>query len=200
MFKYIFTFGLTSGYGNLTPTTSGGRVLCIFYAFFGIPLTILLLQLIGEKLLHGEQVLVTAFERRFLKREETPRYLNEKCFFLGLLVLVIILTTSAAIHMKTDEWTFLEGFYCFFITYTTVGFGDFIPGRNGTAAHLASRIIFIIIGLVAMSNVLNALAGFSDTAKLFGRLRAYCESRKKLRIVKVDDAVGTELNDEMKSE
>ena len=29
--------------------------------------------------------------------------------------------------MHTEDWAFLEGVYFWFITYTTIGFGDFVP-------------------------------------------------------------------------
>ena len=38
------------GYGNLAPSTSSGQTFCIFYALIGIPLMLLLLGGIGEKL------------------------------------------------------------------------------------------------------------------------------------------------------
>ncbi len=38
------------GYGNLSPSTGNGRLFVIFYALIGIPLLIVFLAVIGEKL------------------------------------------------------------------------------------------------------------------------------------------------------
>ena len=173
---FIFFF---PGYGNITPVTTGGRVLCIFYAFFGIPINILFLQLVGERMLQVEQHLVTRFEATFLNKEGVPKFLNEKCSLLGFVLLVILLLISARTQKAIDDWTFFEGFYAYFITYTTVGFGDLIPGdKVRSPGHTTVRVIFIILGLAAMSNVINALVKCTECLRWFTRLTARCGRNK----------------------
>ena len=131
-------------------------------------------------MLCGEQYLVTKFETRCLKREGSPKYLNEKCSLLGFLLLLIFLLSSAGIHTDIDGWTYFEGFYAFFITFTTVGFGDFIPGTTGgkmASPNIIARVIFIILGLAAMSNVINGLANCSEMAEFFRQLKTRCGKR-----------------------
>ena len=53
-----------SGYGNLYPTTDGSRVFFCFYAVVGIPLTLVTMVGIGEKL-NG---LATRFEERLSRK------------------------------------------------------------------------------------------------------------------------------------
>ena len=189
----MFFLILSPGYGNITPVTTGGRVLCIFYALFGIPINILFLQFVGERMLYGEQRLVTRFEKRFLKREGEPKYLNEKCSFLGFVLLVILLLISARTQKAIDNWTFFEGFYAYFITYTTVGFGDLIPGDNPKSAwHTAVRVTFIILGLAAMSNVINALVKCTECLHWLTTLTARCGRNKS-----TDKPVETERSGEL---
>lgn len=160
-------------------------MLCIFFALFGIPINILFLQLIGERLLLGEKYLVTKFERKCLKREGVPQYLNEKCSFAGVLLLVILLVTCAGIHTVIDGWTFFEGFYAFFITFTTVGFGDLIPGTvdgKREKGNIVIQVIFIVLGLAAMSNVINGLVNCSEAGDLFRKLTARCGRRSSVEV------------------
>lgn len=45
-----FSFFQTTGYGNIAPRTEGGKIFCILYAIFGIPLFGFLLAGIGDQL------------------------------------------------------------------------------------------------------------------------------------------------------
>ena len=177
--------------------TTGGRVLCIFYAFFGIPINILFLQLVGERMLQLEQHLVTRFEARFLKKEGVPKYLNEKCSLLGFVLLMILLVISARTQKAIDNWTFFEGFYAYFITYATVGFGDLIPGdKVRSPGHTAVRVIFIILGLAAMSNVINALVKCTECLRWFTKLTArYGRNKSADRPVETEGNGGLELTE-----
>ncbi|XP_022782616.1 potassium channel subfamily K member 9-like [Stylophora pistillata] len=158
--SFVVQLVTTVGYGNITPVTTGGRVLCIIFALIGIPINIIFLQLLGERMLRSEHFLVMKFEQGCLKREGAPKFLNEKCSFVGFLLLLIILFAGAGCQMEMENWTFFEGFYAYFITFTTVGFGDLIPGsmiRGSPNAKITVSILFIIMGLAAMSNVINGL-------------------------------------------
>ena len=160
-------------------------MLCIFFALFGIPINILFLQLIGERMLHGEKYLVTKFETKCLRRESVPQYLNEKCSFVGVLLLVILLMTCAGIHKVIDGWTFFEGFYAFFITFTTVGFGDLIPGTvegKMERPNTVIQVILIVLGLAAMSNVINGLVNCSEVGELFRKLTARCGRKRSVEV------------------
>ena len=61
-------------------------------------------------------------------------------------------------------WTFLEGFYFSFITLSTIGFGDFVPGdavlsgdsEDGNA-QLAIACLYLVIGLAILSMAINLM-------------------------------------------
>ena len=69
------------------------------------------------------------------------------------------------IFCNWEGWTFLEGFYFSFITLSTIGFGDFVPGDAvlGTEgsedgnAQLAIACLYLVIGLAILSMVVNLL-------------------------------------------
>ena len=147
-------------------------------------------------MLRGEQLLVTKFEASCLKREEAPKYLNEKCSLMGFVLLMIMLLTGAITAVHTDNWTFFEGFYAYFITFTTVGFGDLIPGGGPTKspANTAIRIIFIIIGLAAMSNVINGLLNCKECVESIKRLKARFGRKQSVDKPETKDNSGMELN------
>lgn len=149
----IFFFNLWLGYGDFSPATSLGKGLCVVYAFFGIPITILLLRFIGQQMLRGERSLITAIEKRCLGRNGTPSALNKKCFLFGFVYLLLLLLGGAAAQMKAEGWSYGDGLYFYAVTFTTVGFGDLLPQK---AKYIT--VPFILLGLTAISNLLHAAA------------------------------------------
>lgn len=53
------------GYGNLSPSTAAGRIFCILFALFGIPLNLVVLNKIGQLMLLGVQHCARCLEEVF---------------------------------------------------------------------------------------------------------------------------------------
>lgn len=152
-------------------------------------------------MLTGQQILITRFEKGCLKIDGKPKFLNEKCAFLGFLLLLVFLLLGAGIQTKIDEWTFLEGFYAYFITFTTVGFGDLIPGHSRSnsrhQAHMAYRVTMIILGLAAMSNVINSIVKSHEYEKLYTKLRERFRRTASVENSEQNDDGGEEMTDKV---
>lgn len=133
-----------------------GRILCVLYALCGIPITILLLKLLGQYVMRGQRSLITAFETRCLGRRGPPSRLNEKCLALCFIELLLLLFTVAAAQMLAEDWSFTECLYFYVISSTTVSFGDYYAqhGRYIT-------ISFIFLGLTAVSSILHAASSLT---------------------------------------
>ncbi|KAM8945341.1 potassium channel subfamily K member 5 [Pelodytes ibericus] len=117
----------TIGYGNIAPKTSAGRLFCIFYGLFGVPLCLTWISALG-KFFGGRAKRLGVF---LTKRGVSLRKAQITCtaifIFWGVLVHLVI---PPFIFMKTEGWTYIEGLYFSFITITTIGFGDYVAGVN----------------------------------------------------------------------
>lgn len=105
--------------------TVGGKVFVIFFAFFGIPLAGIFLGGIGSNI----HCVVDKIETdHFSKNHPNIEKHFKRCLipFVGLAFCFFI---PAIIFMVIENWTYLDSLYYCFITLTTIGFGDFVPGK-----------------------------------------------------------------------
>ena len=114
-----------SGYGHLSPSTSGGQTFFIFYAIIGIPLCATMLIGLGERLSRPYKSLERTRDfTRYHKAEKLVRMI-----VFTLICFVIFSIIPAVIIMRFEEWNFVESWYFTIVTLTTVGFGDKVPGN-----------------------------------------------------------------------
>ncbi|CAH2256250.1 potassium channel subfamily K member 5 [Pelobates cultripes] len=117
----------TIGYGNIAPKTPAGRLFCIFYGLFGVPLCLTWISALG-KFFGGRAKRLGVF---LTKRGVSLRTAQITCTAIFIIWGVLVhLMIPPFIFMKTEGWTYIEGLYYSFITITTIGFGDYVAGVN----------------------------------------------------------------------
>ena len=148
----------------MTPRTVGGQLFCVFYAFFGIPLTGLMLKSIGERIMDLIDACFHAIDKRVLQRD--VRSTNVRTSILLFMIMTLMIVVLAALAVCYEGWSFFEGVYFAFITLSTIGFGDLVPshptqkfGQDDTQHyHVALFVLvtffYITIGLSVVSSVL----------------------------------------------
>ena len=62
----------------------------------------------------------------FLLRKAEPKHVKRKTFFVANALVIIILVLASVSSIYLENWSFLEGLYAWFITFTTIGFGDYV--------------------------------------------------------------------------
>lgn len=162
-FSFVTQLVTTIGYGNITPVTDGGKVFTMFFALFGIPITILMLSTVGEEMLNCQKYVIKKVETGWLNRSDVS-YLEVKCLITSFaIILLVVLVGAVTTDRQYQDWSFLDSFYCWFITFTTVGFGDFIPFHRMADLKLTAFAIYILFGLCAMANLLNIVGEFASS-------------------------------------
>lgn len=86
----------------------------------------LALKTTGELLASSVKYLVLKTETIILKRTE-PKHVTKKTFFVASTLMVFLFISTSASAVYLENWTFIEGLYAWFTTFTTIGFGDFVP-------------------------------------------------------------------------
>ncbi|KAJ6661288.1 hypothetical protein lerEdw1_015425 [Lerista edwardsae] len=161
-FFFAGTVITTIGYGNVAPSTEGGKIFCILYAIFGIPLFGFLLAGIGDQLgtIFGKGI--ARVEKVFRKKQVSQTKIRVISTILFILAGCIVFVTIPAVSFKyIEEWSALDSFYFVVVTLTTVGFGDFVAGGNAEIPYrewYKPLVWFwILVGLAYFAAVLSMI-------------------------------------------
>ncbi|XP_051908119.1 potassium channel subfamily K member 10a [Hippocampus zosterae] len=132
-FFFAGTVITTIGYGNIAPSTEGGKIFCILYAIFGIPLFGFLLAGVGDQLgtifVKSIAKVEIMFRNKHNQISQTKIRLASTLLFI-LAGCILFVTIPAVIFKHIEGWTALESTYFVVITLTTVGIGDYVAGGN----------------------------------------------------------------------
>ncbi|XP_069879938.1 potassium channel subfamily K member 5 [Dipodomys merriami] len=146
----------TIGYGNVAPKTSTGRLFCVFYGLFGVPLCLTWISALGKFFGGRAKRLGQFLTRRGVSLRKAQITCTAIFIVWGVLVHLVI---PPFVFMVTEEWKYIEGLYYSFITISTIGFGDFVAGVNPSANYHALYRYFvelwIYLGLAWLSLFVN---------------------------------------------
>ncbi|XP_006871609.1 PREDICTED: potassium channel subfamily K member 6 [Chrysochloris asiatica] len=155
-----------TGYGYTTPLTDAGKAFAVAFALLGVPATMLLLTASVQRL----SLLLTHKPLSWLtlRRGWDPRQ-AARWHLLVLLVLVVtvcfLVPAAVFIHLE-EAWSFLDALYFCFISLSTIGLGDYVPGETPgqpyQALYKVLVTVYLFLGLVAMVLVLQTFRHLSD--------------------------------------
>lgn len=179
---YSGTVYTTIGYGDLAAVTVCGRICTMIYAMIGIPIVINILndwgnvlfylldcfwQSIGRSLVQRVRTKLRRRQMQSLEEgsmDKTPLMEtssttnnSDEAQPIPLLLVIIVLffwmTQCVAYFAYLENWTLFESVYFFFISMTTIGFGDFTPNHSVAVGG----IVFILGGLSVVSMCINVI-------------------------------------------
>ncbi|XP_029543706.1 potassium channel subfamily K member 10-like isoform X1 [Oncorhynchus nerka] len=163
-FFFAGTVITTIGYGNIAPSTEGGKIFCILYAIFGIPLFGFLLAGIGDQLgtifvksvLRVEKI----YRQKHKQISQTKIRVTSTILFIiaGCIVFVGI---PAVIFKHIEGWTTLDAIYFVIITLSTIGIGDYVAGGDRKIEYMKwyKPLVWfwILVGLAYFAAVLSMI-------------------------------------------
>lgn len=133
------------------------------YALFGIPLTILLYQSVGDIINAFFAFLIRRVKRR---TGNLARVRNLELGMLDGILIAVYFSVGAATFSILEGWLYLDSLYYCFITLSTIGFGDYVALQKHNdhmshTAYLALWVTFIMLGLAVISSGLNLFIRFT---------------------------------------
>ncbi|XP_068436622.1 potassium channel subfamily K member 5a [Clinocottus analis] len=172
----------TIGYGNIAPKTPKGRVFCIFYGLFGVPLCLSWISELGKffggRAKHLGQYLT--------KKGFSLRKAQFTCTAIFLLWGVLVhLVLPPFVFMSQEGWSYVEGLYFSFVTLTTIGFGDLVAGVEPNTEYPTLYRYFvevwIYLGLAWLSLF------FNWKVRMVIEAHKALKKRRKLRKLSLDE-------------
>uniref|UniRef100_A0A914XIE7 Potassium channel domain-containing protein n=1 Tax=Plectus sambesii TaxID=2011161 RepID=A0A914XIE7_9BILA len=150
---YASTVFTTIGYGNLACKTFAGQLMTIIYALIGIPLTLVVLNDIGQLLFRKLTLAYVFFLRKKAswkgeESKELPKEINLPLWIAVAIILVYALVCGGLIAIAEENWTYFDGMYFMFVSVCTIGFGDVMPSDPHDTLKMG---IVFLIGLSLIS-------------------------------------------------
>lgn len=128
IFKPSQIFSLLLGYGHVTPLSKAGKCFCIVYAILGIPLTLMLLTALVERLMIPSTYVLDIMTSKFNQLSEFTIRVLHLLFVFSVLLMFFLFIPAAVFDTLEEDWDYMDSIYYCFISLTTIGLGDYIPG------------------------------------------------------------------------
>lgn len=196
------------GYGHSTPNTSIGKFFCIIYILFGIPVSLIMFQSVGERLNGFLNYLIKKIKLinfRFYKFKHKNASNKDLIIAESMLTLLLVLSASYVFSVY-EEWSYFDAIYYSFITLTTIGFGDFVPlQKNNYLRHnpiyVAFTIFFITTGLTILASSTNLLVlylvNINSEENLRKRIRLKMKKQEQMQKMLIGDVISTVNNQDV---
>ncbi|XP_036428537.1 potassium channel subfamily K member 1a [Colossoma macropomum] len=160
----------TTGYGHTVPLSDEGKAFCILYSVVGIPFTLLFLTAVVQRIM----VFSTRRPVDYVQR----RWALSKSLVAGVHAGVLAIITMSCFFLipaivfsvLEEDWNFLESFYFCFISLSTIGLGDYVPGEGYNQKfrqlYKVGITVYLLLGLIAMLVVLETFCELQQLKKL----------------------------------
>ncbi|CAF0727131.1 unnamed protein product [Rotaria sp. Silwood1] len=196
-FYYVTVVLALIGYGHAIPNTFAGRAVTIAYALIGIPMWLIMIQSVGERLNSLIRFVLKYIKRKFQKRRE-PQITAMELLTCEALLTVLTVATGSYVFHRCENWRYFDAFYYCLLTLTTIGFGDLVPMQKNDYEsvgwlYILFCIMFILTGLtiVASSGNLLILRFVETNTKRCQHERYEMEERRRQQVRVIGDVISS---------
>ena len=116
---------------------------------------------------------------------------TKKALVTLALILAVWLLSALLFTLSSEGWNFWIGFYCAFVTYTTIGFGEYVPGDLRHKSMLL--MLLVLVGIVFFAELLSICQTVAQNSKkaISGAVKVHAlhhESEKEEALQRVPGA------------
>ncbi|CAL1537731.1 unnamed protein product [Lymnaea stagnalis] len=152
---FASTVVTTIGYGRVTPLSDAGKAFCILFAILGIPLTLVLFTACVERLMiPTRNLLYWLYGKLGHLYKVFHIQVLHLCIILGIHIIFFMLVPAGIYTVLEPNWNYLDAFYYCFISLSTIGLGDYIPGDNSDQPHRAlykvATTFYLLMGITML--------------------------------------------------
>ncbi|XP_013865012.1 potassium channel subfamily K member 1b [Austrofundulus limnaeus] len=189
----------TTGYGHTAPLSDGGKTFCIVYSVIGIPFTLLFLTAVVQRIMvfSTRRPIAYIHTRWGLSKPMVAivhatvlAVLAALCFFFIPAVIFSVLETN---------WNFLESFYFCFISLSTIGLGDYVPGEAANQRfrqlYKVGITVYLLLGLIVMLVVLETFCELQHLKQLRKMFYLKKEKPQDSLVILEHDHLSTTVSD-----
>lgn len=141
----------TVGYGNIAPASIEGKLFTCLYAMFGIPIMIIYLNNSGDLFAFVVIKYYALIVGKFRPRKNQRKIVRVP-IVVTLPILLLYIAAGACLFSHWEGWTYIDGAYFSFITFTTIGLGDLVPGKGILTENKHGKtilcVLYLFIGLI----------------------------------------------------
>lgn len=113
---------MKTGYGNIAPQTTNGRIFCIFFALIGIPFTLTVIADLGMLMASAVAALYhhvrqrTSWTKSQAAQSFGRKFGKSLSVVLVVVLLIVYIAIGGGIFMIWEDWNFL-GITCLILRY-----------------------------------------------------------------------------------
>lgn len=180
------------GYGHISPQTFGGQLSLMLYVTLGLPLMMLFLAQVGNMMADAIKTSYSRLacrwcrvQRRLEEGEDKDKiardlvgpedYMPTDEIAVPITVTVIIMGLyvfgGGLLFSHWEDWDLVDSCYFTFVTLTTIGFGDMVPGqKNGSGGmsveQIAKMLVTSLYCLLGLSIISMGISLASEQVKI----------------------------------
>ncbi|KAK1794017.1 hypothetical protein P4O66_010924, partial [Electrophorus voltai] len=188
-------------YGHTVPLSDEGKAFCIFYSVVGIPFTLLFFTAVVQRIMVFSTRRPVAYVQRRWGLSGSLVSGVHACLLAAVALCCFFLIPAVVFSQLEDEWNLLESFYFCFISLSTIGLGDYVPGEGHNhkfrELYKVGITVYLILGLIAMLVVLETFCELKQMKQL--RKMFYLKKEKsedRLNILDHDHLTFSSVSDQ----